>query len=179
MIDIDLSRFEETLDMIQTMGNKSPRMMQAIVRQSGRKAQVPWRRATAKQAGVKVRRVQRATKTKNYAQGSDFLFEMRVRDQWTYLTEFGPVQTDEGIEASPWGDRQVFKGTFFAGVDYEGGSHMGVFVRKSDDRLPIRQLYGPNVAVEGSRDEAVEVFQDASEEALDGSLQQQLGSLFA
>ena len=117
MIDVDLSNFEKTLDLIQTMGNKSPRMLQATVRQAGKRAMTPWRQATAKQAGVKARKIQRSTKTKSYASAGEFIYEIRVRAEWSYLTEFSPAQTDEGIEASPWGSRQIFAGSFFSMVE--------------------------------------------------------------
>ncbi|SFO45487.1 hypothetical protein SAMN04488056_106135 [Cohaesibacter marisflavi] len=180
VIDVDLSNFEKTLDLIQTMGNKSPRMLQATVRQAGRRAMTPWRQATAKQAGVKARKIQRSTKTKSYASAGEFIYEIRVRAEWSYLTEFSPAQTDEGIEASPWGSRQIFAGSFFGTVEAgkSDKSHLGVFIRQTEDRLPIRQLYGPNVAIEGARGKAADTFEKESEEALNATLQQEIAQLF-
>ncbi|MCV6548572.1 MAG: hypothetical protein OIF56_15040 [Cohaesibacter sp.] len=180
MIHIDLGQFEKTLGMIEHAGDKTPQMMMGLVKKAGRKAQTPWRKAVVKATGLKSRDVQRATKTKNYAQGSDFLFEMRVRAKWTYLTAFDPVQTDEGIEASPWGQRQIFKGAFFGTVNKQNGSpHFAILARKGEDRLPIKQLYGPNIAVEGVKEGPSETFQNTVGDELDANLQQQIAQLFA
>lgn len=60
----------------------------------------------------------------------------------------------QGVTARAWGQREHIADGFIAPVRYAGGGETdGVFVRKSDRRLPIKQLYGPGPAREAERNE--------------------------
>ena len=54
----------------------------------------------------------------------------------------GTRQLKRGVKSKAYGVPRLYQGTFISTV---GNGHRGVFKRKSDRRLPIRELYGPGV----------------------------------
>ena len=59
-----------------------------------------------------------------------------------------------GVTAKAWGVKKLYKSAFIANIKYAGGGETsGVFTRKSDDSLPIKQLYGAGLARESERAE--------------------------
>jgi hypothetical protein len=63
----------------------------------------------------------------------------------------GLKQKGAGIKAKPFGmkKQRVFDGAFIAPLP--GGTHLGVFKRKSDEPLPINQLYGGGSGITAQR----------------------------
>lgn len=75
------------------------------------------------------------------------------------LKEFDAKQTAEGVVASPWGRRRVFRHAF---ILRKLGGH--VFIRKGKARLPIKKLYGPVLANEMVRDKSLQEFNAVAKE---------------
>jgi hypothetical protein len=72
----------------------------------------------------------------------------------TNIALFGARQGKRGVSAAPWGRRRVFKSTFMIGR--YGGN---VFRRRGPQRLPLKGVYGPNIARELLKDETRAAFE--------------------
>lgn len=58
------------------------------------------------------------------------------------LIHFRARQTRAGVMATVGGKRRLFKGAFISTMP---GGHIGVFRRRTDKRLPIREMWGPSI----------------------------------
>lgn len=65
------------------------------------------------------------------------------------LMAFGARQVATGVTSKAWGKRKTYKHAFIAKMP---GGHKGVFVRTSKKRLPIRELYGPSLPREFTKE---------------------------
>lgn len=72
--------------------------------------------------------------------------EVVVNPKQIPLSKFrGVKQVAAGVSHAAYNRKQTASKAFIANVKYSGGgSHRGVFVRKTKKRLPIKQLYGPS-----------------------------------
>ncbi len=61
------------------------------------------------------------------------------------LINFKAVQTAKGASANAWGTKRIYPHSFITNVAAGDGNTRGVFVRKTRERFPIKQLYGPGV----------------------------------
>ncbi|CAI2936143.1 phage tail protein [Aminobacter niigataensis] len=66
--------------------------------------------------------------------------EVVMRSGWIPLFKLGATQTAKGVRVKMRGS---FRSAFIAKM---GSGHAGVFRREGKDRLPIRELFGPNPA---------------------------------
>ncbi len=109
-------------------------------------------RALVKQTGLKYSTIKAAMKRYSASAGT-LKGEIVGRGSHTTLGQFGPRQTSKGVSAAPWGERQIFEGTFM--VARYGGE---VFRRTGSSRFPIKKLYGPAIPKEMVKDEAEAAF---------------------
>jgi Prophage minor tail protein Z (GPZ) len=58
------------------------------------------------------------------------------------LIDFNARQVRAGVSAAPLSQRRVYKGAFISRMP---SGHRGVFRRRTRQRLPIREMYGPGV----------------------------------
>lgn len=83
-------------------------------------------------------------------------YQLEARGEETNLNLFGAKQGKRGVSARPWAARRVFKSSFI--VPAYGGR---VFIRTSDERGPIRPLFGPNLAREMMRHPTIHYWREA------------------
>jgi len=108
------------------------------------------KRVLVKETGLRAGRVAAVMK-KIRAGGSRIKFEIVVRDGWSTITagNFGARETGVGVTHRAWGRSQTARGAFMAG---------GVaYTRQGPQRLPIKALYGPNIAREMERGQSLTV----------------------
>lgn len=58
------------------------------------------------------------------------------------LLQFGARQVRVGVSAAPMAKRRTFKGAFISRMP---SGHRGVFRRRTRQRLPIREMFGPPI----------------------------------
>ncbi|MCT8970596.1 phage tail protein [Microbaculum marinisediminis] len=133
----------------------------------GNKGFTAVRRATARQAGLKVGDAGKAMR-KELASTSAPIYRIIGRGAHLPAFKFGGRQTRRGASAAPWKKRRVFPGTFVARM---GTGHVGIFRRTGSKRLPVRELWGPSIPVEMIRDDAKTTF----ERLVDSELLPRLG----
>ncbi|HEY8578646.1 MAG TPA: hypothetical protein VIL72_02080 [Beijerinckiaceae bacterium] len=111
------------------------------------KSRTQVRRALVRQSGMPYRSVAAGMHTvRSRPETLEYRIEQDGNEQNVNL--FRARYTRRGVSAAPWGARQVFEGTFI--VPRYGRK---VFRRMTDDRFPLRQVWGPNIAREILRDE--------------------------
>lgn len=88
--------------------------------------------------------------------------EMIVRSKWIPLHKLGAVQTSRGVRVRLRGS---YRSAFIAKM---ASGHKGVMRRQGKDRLPIRELFGPNPAHDITNNDQVylEVMAEVMEEVL-------------
>lgn len=122
------------------------------------------RKDIAKQTGIRVGDTRRSKGLfkKLATPGSEY-FDVVARSKTTPLSYFNPSQRNLGVMASPWANRQFFRGAFT--IRMKSG-HLGVFTRSNrgesrrkmyrneitgrmqGGQLPIREAWGPSLAKE-------------------------------
>ena len=80
-------------------------------------------------------------------------YRLKARGEETNIAWFGGVQRGKGVSAAPWNKRRIFAHSFI--VPRFGRA----FLRRSKQRLPIRGVYGPNVARELVKDSSAAAWQ--------------------
>lgn len=85
-----------------------------------------------------------------------------VRSGWIPLYKLGATQTSKGVRVRLRGS---YRSAFLAGMD---SGHRGVMKRVGKERLPIRELFGPNPAHDITNNDRVylELLAEVIEEAL-------------
>ncbi|HSI42121.1 MAG TPA: hypothetical protein VLA00_16375 [Xanthobacteraceae bacterium] len=117
------------------------------------------RRALAGYTGAPYGRVSRVVTSKNATTGR-LSYKIEAEDGWLPLSAFGAREVRSGTSAAPYKVRRTFEGAFMQGGPIGArvaapGLNGQVFVRETDARLPIKKLWGPNIAREMVRpDEA-------------------------
>jgi hypothetical protein len=107
-------------------------------------------RQLAEESGLGVRAVRQDVDVVDYADSFDLSAEIAVPGEYHLLGEFDPHETQRGISARPWGQRRLFSGSF----ELPEGT---VVVRQGPERLPLRPLFGPSLAVELERGKSLEL----------------------
>ncbi len=80
------------------------------------------------------------------------------------LIHFNARQTAAGVSANAWAVKRVYPHTFIADVAAGSGRTEGVFVRKTAERYPIRQLYGPGVKQTFAKPHILKVLENRADE---------------
>ena len=80
-------------------------------------------------------------------------YTLKAGGDETNIAWFGGVQRRKGVWALPWNKRRIFRHAFI--VPKFGRA----FIRTSKKRLPIRSLYGPNLARELMKDSSAAAWQ--------------------
>jgi hypothetical protein len=80
----------------------------------------------------------------NDATATHHVAQLRASARRIPLIDFGARQTQRGVTAKLSGGRTRYPHAFIATVG--SGRHTGVFQRKGNPRLPIRELFGPSIA---------------------------------
>jgi hypothetical protein len=118
----------------------------------GDKGRTQVKRALVKQTGIKYGAVDKAMAPIR-ATPATLTYTLKARGDETNIAWFGGVQRRKGVSAAPWNKRRIFVRSFI--VPRFGRA----FIRTSKNRLPIRPLYGPNLARELVKDSSVAAWQ--------------------
>jgi hypothetical protein len=118
----------------------------------GNKGRTQVKRALAKQTGIRYGAVDKATATIR-ATPATLTYTLKAHGDETNIAWFGGVQRRKGVSAAPWHKRRIFRHSFI--VPRFGRA----FIRTSKSRLPIRPLYGPNLARELLKDSSAGAWQ--------------------
>jgi hypothetical protein len=103
-------------------------------------------------------------------------YEVRVKSSRRAipLIDFPVSQTRAGVSTRAWGKSQVIRHAFIATMPRSG--HRGVFRRSGSARLPIKQLWGPNIAGTFATPEVQTVISDAMKARLQSALARRMAS---
>jgi hypothetical protein len=126
--------------------------MSRALNHEGDKRRTQVKRALVKQTGINYGAVDKATATVR-ATPATLTYTLKARGDETNIAWFGGVQRRKGVSASPWNRRRIFTRSFI--VPRFGRA----FMRTSRNRLPIRPLYGPNLARELLKDSSAAAWQ--------------------
>ena len=118
----------------------------------GDKGRTKVKRALVKQTGIKYGAVDKGMATVR-ATPATLTYTLKARGDETNIAWFGGVQRRKGVSAAPWNKRRIFRHSFI--VPRFGRA----LVRTSKSRLPIRPLYGPNLARELVKDSSAAAWQ--------------------
>jgi hypothetical protein len=135
-------------------------------------------RKLAESTGLRYRDIAKAVRTVR-ATGGRLEYKLEFNGRETNLAAFQARPTSTGVSAAPWGNRRIFPHTFF--VAKYGGR---VFKRtgeasdstryklmdyghKGHGRLPIRQVYGPNIAREILKGQPMEAWESNHQDLVD------------
>lgn len=158
MITIDLTGIDRfTAGYAKKASTVRPAVVRALNR-AGDQAATAIGRQLAKETGLGVRRVRDSVRARRASQ-YDLVYVIIVPGGAVPLSEFAPRETRKGVSARPWGKRRVFPSTF------QGVAGERVFKRVGKARLPIKQLYGPDLAKEVERGQSADVVTNVAQEA--------------
>ena len=118
----------------------------------GDKGRTQVKRALVKQTGIKYGAVDKAMATVR-ATPVTLTYTLKARGDETNIAWFGGLRHRKGVSAAPWNKRRIFARSFI--VPRFGRA----FIRTSKNRLPIRPLYGPNLARELVKDSSAAAWQ--------------------
>lgn len=111
----------------------------------GDKGRTQVKRALVEQTGIKYGAVDKSMATLRSTPAT-LSYTLKARGDETNIAWFGGVQRRKGVSAAPWNKRRIFARSFI--VPRFGRA----FIRTGKSRLPIRPLYGPNLARELVKD---------------------------
>ncbi len=126
--------------------------MSRALNHEGNKGRTQVKRALVKQTGIKYGAVDKAMTTIR-SMPTTLTYTLKARGDETNIAWFGGVQRGKGVSAAPWNKRRIFAHSFI--VPRFGRA----YIRTSKNRLPIRGLYGPNLARELVKDSSAAAWQ--------------------
>jgi len=143
ILDIDiqadqLGRADAALDP-----KRARKAIVAALNQTARTTRTLAARELQKAAGFKVGEAKRQMRI--YKATADRPQAHLVAEGWPMLllkAGRNARQTRKGVSITAYGRRQTYAGTFLATMP---SGHRGIYTRKRNTRLPIRELYGPSV----------------------------------
>ena len=133
-------------------GGQARIAMSRALNHEGDKGRTQVKRALVKQTGIKYGAVDKAMATIR-ATPATLTYRLKARGNETNIAWFGGAQRQKGVSAAPWNKRRIFAHSFI--VPKFGRA----FIRTSKKRLPIRWLYGPNLARELVKDTSAAAWQ--------------------
>jgi hypothetical protein len=171
MIQIDLSGLKELRIRLDSAPRAIEQAVGRALNRAGDQALTAMGRVLAKESGLAVRAVREKISAIK-AEPGDLAYTIRVRGGAEPVGHFAPRKTRKGISARPWAKRRVFPGTFFI-----PRAKQRVFKRLGKERLPIQQLWGPDLAKEVERGQSLEMVKTASQEAFGRRLAHELSRI--
>lgn len=139
-VKADIKKVERQLDA--TKRKHIPKATSRAINKAITKTRTEARRDVAKQMNIPQKRIKDSFSLKK-ASPTQLIATLFGRGNPIKLIYFnGTRQFKKGVKSAAYGVKRLYEGTFIATV---GAGHKGVFRRKGDDRLPIKELYGPSV----------------------------------
>ena len=172
MITIDLTGLDRFAAGYAKKASAVRPVVVRVLNRAGDQAATALGRQLAKETGLGVRQVRDSMRAKRASQ-YDLVYVIIVSGGAVPLSEFAPRETRKGVSANPWGKRRVFPGTF------QGVAGARVFRRVGKSRLPIKQLYGPDLAKEVDRGQSVDVVTNVVQEAFSKRIAHEVSRLLS
>jgi hypothetical protein len=147
----ELARLVELFN-VAAKGNARQAMSRGLNDEAD-KGRTQIRRALVAQSGMKYGWVARGMKTRR-STSSTLAYAIGESGSETNLNLFGARQLMAGVNAKPWNRGRLFQHAFL--VKSRGWK---VYAREGKDRVPIRQLWGPNLGREVVKDQSREAFE--------------------
>jgi hypothetical protein len=133
-------------NQLAALGGRQARVaMSRALNHEGDKGRTQVKRALVKQTGIKYGAIDKAMAT-ICSTPATLTYRLKARGEETNIAWFGGAQRQKGVSAAPWNKRRIFAHSFI--VPRFGRA----FIRTSKKRMPIRWLYGPNLARELIKD---------------------------
>lgn len=140
-IKVDASGFKRFSNMLQAASANAGPAMNRAVNRAGDMAKTAMIKALVPQTGLKPKVIRKALRSKRASAvaGGTYVIESKGGD--IRLKYFNARETRKGVSAAPWGQRQVFAGTFIKGGHFPNrvalamGGH--AFKRSGAARKPI------------------------------------------
>lgn len=166
-VQIDLSGIDRLIEKRSKAAKNLAPIISRALNRAGDQATTALGRELGQDTGLAVRKVRESVRAKRSSQ-YDLVYRIVVKGGAIPLSEFGPRETRRGVSARPWGQRRVFPGTF------QGVAGERVFKRTGPERLPIKQLYGPDLAKEVERGQSLAVVKDVAGESFARRLEHEI-----
>jgi len=136
-----LSRFD---DAVKALGEgKARNAYSRAINDAGRDTKTPTQRALAKQTGLKVKVTRKALRVSK-ASPANLEYKLTGQGGDIALKFFGARETRKGVSAAPFGNREVFAGTFIKAGRFPNRVTMNkggqVFERVGMSRFPIEKV---------------------------------------
>ena len=140
-------------NQLSALGDRNARTaMSRALNHEGHKGRTQVKRALVKQTGIKYGAIDKAMTTIR-SMPTTLTYTLKAHGDETNIAWFGGVQRGKGVSAAPWNKRRIFAQSFI--VPRFGRA----YIRTSKSRLPIRGLYGPNLARELVKDSSAAAWQ--------------------
>lgn len=153
------------------------RAMSVAVNASAKTLRGKARSRVAKRMGIPGKAVDKSFKVEPFAEPSSLLADVVGTGRAIPLINFAAKMKGEGTTAKAWGEGKLYPSTFVATMK---SGHTGVFKRVGDRRseegneLGIKELWGPGVAQEMSREEVLGAIAGEGSDLLQRNVQRQL-----
>lgn len=179
--EVDVKGLQRFENMLGALGAEAPKAVNRALNRAGDMAQVRVVRTLAKQTGLPAKTIRKAVRVKR-STWADMTYTMRSAGGDVSLKFFKPRETRSGVSAAPFGQRQVFEGSFIKGGQFPRrvllsmGDH--VFQRDGLARLPIDKLdSGVVIPAEMVRGATRDVFEEIVEDVLPLRLDHEISRL--
>lgn len=150
--DVIYKKFGTALNSLSA--GQSHKILSRALYRGGNQARTQVRRSLVSQTGIKYGLINKAIK--HTYKPSQLEYTLAATGDHTNISLFNARQVKKGVSAAPWKKRRIFKGSFLI-AGYGGKA----FLRTTDERGPLSQLFGPNIAVEMTRGETLKAWESA------------------
>lgn len=150
---------------------KAGRALSVAVNTTARQVRTMAAREVAKGMGVRRKDVDSAFVIRPFSQPDTLHAIVRGVGAPLPLHRFKPRQTKKGVTANAWGQRRLYPGAFIAEMK---SGHVGVFIRKTRKRFPIKELWGSGVAQVMAQDAVSSTIERHAGERLRANVMRQL-----
>lgn len=150
-VTVDASAIKNAAKALREVGLvTTDKLIVRALNRTGDKVRTDMKRILAEVTGERVGKIM-ASLHRSLAAPGNLTYTITARDKWERITagSFGARETRAGVRHRAWGRSQLARGAFLlAGV---------AVARKGRSRLPLRNLYGPNIAREIERDQGQKI----------------------
>lgn len=174
--DERLHRYENALAALAE--GDAEKVMARALNHEGDKKRTQVQRKLAEVTGLRYRDIAKAITTVRARTGR-LEYKLTFNGRETNLNVFQARQTKQGVSAAPWGVRRIFPHTFIVGkyggrvfkrtgeASADTRYKLMDYGHKGHGRLPIRQVYGPNLAREVLKDEPLDTWEANHQDVID------------
>ncbi|UDL95492.1 phage tail protein [Lichenihabitans sp. PAMC28606] len=160
-VKVDPAQLERLANMIGAIGKSAPAAIARAVNHTGDKARTQMIRTLTTQTGLKRAVIVKALHVTKASGAGSMAYTISSHGGDISLKYFGARETAKGVSAAPFGQRQVFAGTFMKGGRFpkrvplklggevfqrDGASRLGIHKIKSGVYIPKEMVSGATAA---------------------------------